>query len=80
MQTITCATCYGRQDRSSFRIGESRKELAVERDHLVYAIEQELGRLEKDGVLTFFLAILGVGSVLRKYTFCSGGMTNGVHT
>ena len=35
-------------------IGESRKELAVERDHLVYAVEQELGRLGKDGVLAYF--------------------------
>ena len=60
-------------------IGESCKELAVERDHLVYAIKQELGRLRKDGILTLFLAILGVSSVLKKYTFCSGGMKNGVH-
>jgi len=49
-------------------IGESCKELAVERDHLVYAIKQELGRLRKDGILTLFLAILGVGSMLSIHT------------
>ena len=27
-----------------------------------------------------FLAIRGVGSVISKYTFCSVGMKNGVHT
>ena len=35
-------------------IGESRKELIVGRDRLVYTIEQELGRLGKNGVLTYF--------------------------
>ena len=35
-------------------IGESRKELIVGRDRLVYTIEQELGRLGKDGVLAYF--------------------------
>ena len=35
-------------------IGEFRRELAVEKDQLVYAIEQELGRLGKDGVLAYF--------------------------
>lgn len=35
-------------------VGESRRKLTVERDHLVYAIEEELGKLGIDGVLAYF--------------------------
>ena len=60
-------------------IGESQRELAVEKDQLAYAIEQELGKLGKDSILANFFAIWRVGLVISKYTFCSVGMKNGVH-
>ena len=53
---ITCTAayyCHGKQDRIFLEMGESCKELAVERDHLVY-VKQELGRLRKDGILASF--------------------------
>ena len=42
-------------------IGESHKEMVVGRDRLGYTIEQELGRLGKDGVLAYFSCDPGNG-------------------
>ena len=35
-------------------IGSSRKELFMDRNHLVFTIEEELGKLGKDGILAYF--------------------------
>ena len=61
-------------------IGESHKEMVVGRDRLGYTIEQELGRLGKDGVLAYFSCDPGNGLSAKEVYILQRWDENGVHT
>ena len=60
-------------------IGESRRVLTIDKDHLVFSVENELGKVGKDGILAYiFHASLEDLIVAKTCIFCSVGMLNGI--
>ena len=56
-------------------IGESRRVLTIDKDHLVFSVENKLGKMAS---LPIFHASLEDLIVAKTCIFCSVGMLNGI--